>query len=162
METVLRRNRSLLNSIGAGIIAIGFWSIIKAILSILTNVAGARDSLAEFLAYWDSMAHIYVIFALLLVFILLLHLYVGLCARAEGQRGKQGALYIIVAAALALLYLGSVIFEVVYFEELIVDDTSFDTVVSLFMDITSLVILCELIVAAVRVKYLTRKMKGRG
>lgn len=99
LQVRLRKDRNTLVVVGAGVIAFGVWSVIKAVMYAAVNIetllvtrSGERLSPA---AFWIALA---VIVAIELA----LRVYVGRSAIAEGRGVKKGALYIVLAILMGL------------------------------------------------------------
>lgn len=148
-EVKMRRYQNLLMISGLGVIAFGLWTILKTILLLFVK----ENTLAELP---DSLAR--VIFIVVLVVVLavdfLFRLFIGLSARAEGQGKKKGYAYIVFAILLAIFSLASVV--LIFFD---VGETSIlELTVSVIVEVTSLIVVIELLVAAFTVKKLRKEL----
>ena len=144
-----RRNSSTLTIFGAGVMIFGFWNIIKLLGYVLLDIPLYS---AEQLAGMDQETQnvITVIVAVLLIGDTIVRVIVGLSARAESRHQTRlfprFYLFFLVWEILFEIYaVGSVIAELT----VILTYSSFeDDFVSLFMELTSLVILIEVYIAA--------------
>ena len=102
-------------------------------------------------------AILYSIFGSIILFDFLLRLYVGLSARAEGFGKKKGYAYIVVAFLIAIASLFSIV--MIFFDIRFTGVTSLmELIVSIIVEITSAVVMIELIAAAFTVKKLNREL----
>lgn len=158
MRKRLRRNQNNLVMIGSGVILFGIWSILKALLFLMLDGSNLATEYFERLAQHGVTDRAQVI---ALLFLLLLveqaaRLYVGLNARWEGFGRKRGNLYVVVAVLMSVFHLVSVVigfrtgFQ--YF------DYYPEAATSLLMDLTSLVVLLELVNSVRKVRWLSREM----
>ena len=146
LQVRLRKDRNTLVVVGAGVIAFGVWSVIKAVMDAAVNIetllvtrSGERLSPA---AFWIALA---VIVAIELA----LRVYVGRSAIAEGRGVKKGALYIVLAILMGLISLLSV---VVVPMAAGLDSSVLQTAAARVVELTSGVTILEMAVAAIRVK----------
>ena len=89
-----------------------------------------------------------------------MHLYIGLSAYREGINGKKGSFYLVAAGIMALIMC---ITMTIYFVPW--DDAGSFTVLSiaaLFIDLTTVVILVDMIYAAIMSRRLAKKLEREG
>ena len=176
MERELRRNQDALINIGSGIIAFGVWSVIKAVLYFFLNRSEMEDIVEQAMSDVEFSPDDYEIYRLLVriivyffVGIILLadmgiRLYLGLSARTEGMEGKKGYAYVVVGGLMVLLSIAIVVFE----GKSLIDGTVAESArgpsefVGLLIDFTSIVVMLEMILSAIRVKRYTRLLEGAG
>ncbi len=164
MEQKLRRNQNALVILGAGVIAFGFWSGIKTILVYFLQTDKMNEIAAELgegVGNIPPMLLLWIIVSVILGIDLLLRLYVGLSARAEGFGRKRGRAYLVVAALMIVFFAAAIIFSITSFS-LDNYDSILDAVVTFAVDLTTMITLRELFVAAIRVKKLTRALEKEG
>ncbi len=162
MERQLRRYQNLLICVGTGIIMFGFWSLIKGVLFMFLY----KDELREFLVAVGTTEEelgfaipiIYIVFGVLIMIDLSLRMIVGSSARKEGrgQDGRNRFAHLIVGVILAIMAISFLIGDIYNFEENFRD--IFDGIVTTAIDVTSVVMVVELFVAGVKVKYLKKKI----
>ncbi len=163
MERELRRYQNLLVCVGTGIIMFGFWSLIKGVMMIIfykddiielmTALGTPKEDLSWLLPFVNVMI-VGVICA-----DLVLRMIVGLSAQNEGRdRGTQGRwLYLVFGMMLTIIQVGSLVGNLTSFDE---SFTNFlDGIITLVIDVTSVVMMVEMFVAGARVKYLKRKIR---
>ena len=102
-----------------------------------------------------------IIVAAVLVIDISLRLYVGLSARAEGFGRKHGRVYLVVAALMIVCFAALIVLSITFFS-LDNYDSVLDAVINFAVDLTSLITLIELFVAAIRVKKLTKALAKEG
>ncbi len=158
-EVKLRRYQNLLTISGLGVIAFSLWSIMKSFLFIFLRNEVFTEALKMKNVPDDFRvrAILYSIFGSIILFDFLLRLYVGLSARAEGFGKKKGYAYIVVAFLIAIASLFSIV--MIFFDIRFTGVTSLmELIVSIIVEITSAVVMIELIAAAFTVKKLNREL----
>ena len=163
MEKELRKNQHLLAILGAGVIAFGFWTMIKTILvfalqtdRIMTLMEKSNPDLSS-----SDMTAVIISVLVFLVADLSVRLYIGLSARAEGLGKKSGRVYLVLTV---LLIAGAVLIEVLAVTGFDMEDydSVLDVGVTFLVGLTSLIVLLELRISAIRVKRLTKALKKGG
>lgn len=142
----MRRNLGTLAVAGTGTACFGGWSVIKMIMECL--IGNINFDIAN--SYLEAGTIISAISIAILIQLVLgdvvLRFLVARCARREGAGLRQGHGYLVAAVFVLLLSLLSVVLEI----EAITtgDDFSLYDYASLFLELTSSIILIELIIAA--------------
>ena len=178
----IRKFRDTLVTGGFAIIAFGIWTVIKSIMeafTILRPMLGnmsfedltqvQAEQLRELI---DSNALFYTLLFFILVFLIVdlaVRVYVGLSARAIGlqkkkRNGKErsGIVWLIFGILLVVFGAYSVIITLVNTSEILRVYSVMYYVISLFVDVTSLVVTTELIVTGFRLRGLVKKQKDIG
>lgn len=151
MERELQRSRSSLVISGTAVIAFGLWSVIKLVLSFLL----LPDQYSDYLTIdGPGAGKALQILALAVVglFVLGVHVYVGLCARSEGIKGKRRYFYLAVAILMILFTAASIVLNVLY-----PGDSIMDLIIQILVDITFIAALAELIYSSIVLKRLRRQ-----
>ena len=156
MERELRRNQNIMIIFGTGVIAFGVWSILKAGFYFLLS----RDEFMRMLELSPlEEDRYYIAYAGIVGFLLLdlvVRLYVGLSARAEGKGKKKGLFYVILCGfhtmSAIVLLVSSIVESVVSRESIL------DMVVALVVELTSLLTMVGLIRACLQTKKLSRQL----
>ena len=147
-EVKLRRYQNLLAISGLGVIAFGVWSVLKTILLLCFR----DDLLADVPDDPLAWVIVFVMIGSILLIDFSVRLFVGLSARAEGLGKKKRRVYVAFAVLIALSSLASLIL-------IFVDSGTtslLELAVSVIVEVTSLVVVIELLTAAVIVKKLKR------
>lgn len=149
-ERKMRRYQNLLTVSGLGVIIFGLWSVLKTIL-LLFMKEGILSEIPD-----DTFVRVmfFVILGGILLIDVLIRLYVGLSARAEGFGKKKGYGYVIIAILMALASLTSLV--LIFFDTN--EQSIWELIVSVIVEATSLVVTIELLVAAFTVKKLKKEM----
>ena len=157
MKRELRRYEDRLIVTGSGIFVVGLWSVVKfAMIYAFGQLPEFSNEIMAELGESETLVLGIVLF-ITLVLLMLSHLYIGRSAQNEGLRkstNKWG--YIVFTVLFTVLYGISVSDDIRNLD--IYYDTAFDGIVETIIDITVLVTLVELIIAAVEVKYLRYKI----
>lgn len=164
MEKELRRNQTALVTLGDGIILFSVWSVLRILLILWAGPALDLSAVeAEFGPELMPLARlaVFVILILLMLPDFLLRLYIGRTARKEGMDGRQKNTYLVFAALILLVSLGfSVASLVLAFKNGISDQSYLEFVVSFLVDLTSSVLLAELLVTVRRCRKLHGALEG--
>lgn len=144
-----RRNSKTLVILGTGVMVFGFWSIIKIAAYLFLGIPLIDP---EELEETDELFLIifYAILAVVLLGDVIVRLIVGLCLRSEGLGKKVKAGYLVLNVWLILFGILSLWFEIE--DLLMMEDTFVDDYITLFMELSSFVILIESFIAAVSVR----------
>lgn len=133
-----------------GVIAFGAWSLIKFTISFFmygndfSENTSMSDKVITIVAVW-----------LAAVLDFLICLYIGSAARSEARGKPKKALYLITAVVIALLELATIAIDVVML--FTITESLLSIIVLLIIDVTSLVIMAELIFNAIGLRRLRRK-----
>ena len=160
MEKELRRKQVTLVTLGTGVILFGVWSVVKSLLYFRTNLFADLDTQAEpeLLPY---MLATVVIVALFVLADLGIRLKIGRRARAEGMGRRQKNGYLILAALIVLVNITGDLLGVYFIvKNGVPEQSGLDYVVSVLVDLSSTVLLAELIVTALRVRKLRAMSEG--
>ena len=160
MEKELRRKQVTLVTLGTGVILFGVWSVVKSLLYFRTNLFADLDTQVEpeLLPY---MLATVVIVALFVLADLGIRLKIGRRARAEGMGRRQKNGYLILAALIVLVNIIGDLLGVYYIvKNGVPEQSGLDYVVSVLVDLSSTVLLAELIVTVLRVRKLRAMSEG--
>ncbi len=169
MGAQLRKYQNMLVIIGTGVIYFGAWGYVKLAMYFVGNRA---DLLKNFLetAEQETLTPemLRVFYSITFVMILLMggiifavRLYVGLSARAEGMGRRHGTFYLAIAVLIVLIEGGIMIASVVIYFSGNSDKTSLlDLLATTVVELTSVVLMAEMVVSAVKVRRLEKQMKG--
>lgn len=149
-ERKMRRYQNLLTVSGLGVIIFGLWSVLKTIL-LLFMKEGILSEIPD-----DTFVRVmfFLILGGILLVDVLIRLYVGLSARAEGFGKKKGYGYVVIAILMALASLTSLV--LIFFDTN--EQSLWELIVSVIVEATSLVVTIELLVAAFTVKKLKKEL----
>ena len=153
MDAKFRKLENDLVTIGTGVVILSFWTLFKTIL--------------YFIVYWDeikavtdTLPPIAAAFALGIVFAavlieFVLHSFIGLSARSEGEGKKKRPIYLIVTGFIMILYSALIIAELLllFLEE----HFYLTTAVSIVIDVTSFVFLADMISSSIHLRKLRKQ-----
>lgn len=151
-EALVRRDRDTLYVIGTGIIALGAWALVKYVMLYLRYSQQLTETIGKDGEDGTVVSAILGIIIGLALFELVLHLVVGLSARAEGQGKRKGFLYLICAVLLAMLTFAYVCLDVFGLVAIGEIGDKIDIVIEGIIDFTSFAMLAGLIAATVRLR----------
>ncbi len=153
-----RRDSDTLVILGTGVMGFGVWGIVKLIAQFIVGeeLFSAED--VETLGPVGMFITVAILIYLLTLEVLI-RVYIGISAGKEGRGRKTGPAYLVITAILILSSVFSIWFVLDTLAS--IGGGLFETVTSLFLEITSLVISIELFVAGIRVRrYKAGKIKG--
>ena len=174
----LRRNQNTLITVGTGTIAFGVWSFVKTLgMTLITrpdNISGYMSAMqsggveitdmSETAMFWTTV----VISGILLIIDVSARLFVGFSAISVGRGKRHSRWYIVIAL---LMILGSVIsvLMILYSFQLDTEDSvaalsnnsaiSNNTFSGVIIELTSTIMLIEMLAASVRVRKLNGQSK---
>lgn len=157
----LRKDRNILMTAGTGVLFFGIWSIVKTCTGLFESSSdyfGDIQGIEEFGMLEIILAAVFV--SLILSFDLLVRIYIGMNSRAEAGGKRKGSFYLVVAGLLAF---ASVFFLNIELMTL-VKEFKLSTLVETIVELTSLIILIELMISAIRIKAVTggKRVKHAG
>ena len=161
MEKELRRKQVTLVTLGTGVILFGVWSVVKSLLYFRTNLFADLDTQVEpELLPYIKLATV-VIVALFVLADLGIRLKIGRRARAEGMGRRQKNGYLILAALIVLVNIIVDVLGVYYMvKNGVPEQSGLDYIVSVLVDLSSTVLLAELIITVLRVRKLRAMSEG--
>ena len=157
----LRKNQDTLKIVGLGVMAFGAWSIVRAILYTTLQWNSIIENMVEQELSAKTAGIMYIIVSVMIMAVeIAIRLYIGRSAIAEGKGERKRSGYIVVAFLIALMNLG-LMFS---FFMLLGTRTeiSLDALVTMFVELTSTVILLEMCQSAIRVRKLRRQIAEQG
>ncbi|MBP5167762.1 MAG: hypothetical protein ILP14_00965 [Oscillospiraceae bacterium] len=155
METELRRKQISLHTLGTGIILFGAWSVVRAMLVLQAKPLAELDLPDD----PQIVLFIKILFFLFLGFFLLasfsFRLYIGLSAQAEGTGRKKKSFYLYLTAVILLINILAFFLSLYsLFTNRFGNYNTLDYIVTILVDLTSNILLAQLISTALRVRKL--------
>lgn len=147
-----RRLENNLVTLGTGIIAFGLWAFIKLVLTVIF-VGSAyyedtteEDQLAVIIATW-----------VVAILTLLMYVWLGFSARAEGKGKQKHPFYLIVVGMISLYSITVILLETFYLLSEInhIEDT-LTFFVTIIIDVTRMIFLIELIYSSVSLRIIKK------
>jgi len=169
-QVEIRKLQNTLVVVGSGTIIFSLWTLIKFIGTFIIlrkeTVAGViADNQAELAGTSDTIIF-WVLGFFMTIFmgvVVLLQIYMGRCAIAEGRGRRKSPLYLLLAV---LMILGNLMSAITILRSVgapsedIYGALSADTSISAFIiDLTSVIIMSEMVYSAIRVRQLTQRGK---
>ncbi|MBQ3285552.1 MAG: hypothetical protein IJH40_07925 [Ruminococcus sp.] len=154
MDVKIRRLESNMTTIGTGIIAFGFWSFAKFLLSYFimgSEYLGVADDDTKLVAAIIAWS--------IAVLSPLLYLWIGLSARAEGKGKHKSVFYLIIVGLIILLSILVIGVEIVSFvlSKSLVNRA--EMVVTMIIDVTRMIFLIELMVYSIKLRRLRKQLR---
>lgn len=166
-----RKIRSRLGISAFGVMAFAVWSIIRTILQMFFGTTPTLNEVNNGVAAQTIEAQVddsVIVLILVVVLTVLaveiaLRLFIGLSARAESKGKKKSIVYIILAGLFIPFYVTIIIYS--FQNSNYLESNVFDNIISIILDITSLISFIELFVSAImlrrmRKKYVDIEQKG--
>lgn len=157
MEIELRKNLDLIYIVGTGTMLFSVWGLFKGIAINILSYAGIET--LEGIKPGSLQPRIVIsLVGINLVVEFLLRIIIGCCSRLEGRGEKAGSFYIFLTVVLGVMYVVKVFSRIMAFDPM---KDIIDQVVLCFIDITSLVLLIELVIAVYRARKIAGIIKAR-
>ncbi len=147
-----------------GVMAFAVWSVIRTILQMFFgNIAPLNEvdnGVAEAQTIEADVSDVALLLVLIIAFAILaaeiaLRIYIGLSARAESKGKKKNIAYIILAGLFIPFYVVVLIYS---FQNMnFLESNVFDNIISIILDITSLISFVELFVSAIMLRRMRKK-----
>ena len=155
MGAKTRRLENNLVTLGTGIIAFGLWAFIKLILTVVfLGSAYFEDSpeerrLAVMIATW-----------VVAVLTLLMYVWLGLSARAEGNGKKKKPVYLFVVGIISVYGFVMILIEVfIMITKFNKIDDPFSLFITIIIDVTRMIFLIELIYSSVTLRKIRKQAR---
>lgn len=151
MDVKIRRRENNLRTLGIGVLAFGLWTFVKYMLTFFLYGEDIDEALTDI-----ELTLLNIIIWIVSSVSLLIKIYIGISARSESMGKRESAFYIILTGWMALFALLSIIGEIY----LIITQTNhlINAAITLIIDVTSLTILVELMVNAIGLRSLRKKV----
>ena len=149
LEAKNRRTEDNLFVLGTSVMAFGLWNLIKFTVYFFVNAEDIKQVAGEK----------YFMFAVIITWTIffisfLLRCFIGFSARAEGKGKRKNVFYLVLTGIIIFVNLTLIIFETVYFSTQL--EYIFTMIVTLIIDITSFMLLLELMINSIRVRKLRK------
>ena len=151
MRKELRQHQNTLVIIGTGVMVFSIWSVIRTIMNLVLNHQYLQ-LLQDAYGADINLIGLHVPLILILAIDLGFRLFVGHSARTMGKEGTRWTACI--AGTIVLIVIGALSISrmIMAFR---LDTQILNDLITLFIDVTSFVLLIELLVSAVKVKHMT-------
>ena len=157
MEIELRKNLDIIYIVGTGTMFFSVWGLFKGIAINILSYNGVET--LEGISPGNLSPRIVIsLLGINLAVEFLLRVIIGCCSRLEGRGEKAGSFYIFLTVVLGVMYVVKVFSRVMAFDPM---KDIIDQVVLCFIDITSLVLLIELVIAVYRARKIAGIIKAR-
>ena len=157
----LRKNQDTLKIVGLGVMAFGAWSIVRTILYTTFQWNSIIENMVEQELSAKTAGIMYIIVSVMIMAVeIAIRLYIGRSAIAEGKGERKRPGYIVVAFLIALMDLSLMFFFFILLGTR--TEISLDALVTMFVELTSTVILLEMCQSAIRVRKLRRQIAEQG
>ncbi|MBQ6153406.1 MAG: hypothetical protein IJJ15_06645 [Ruminococcus sp.] len=151
MDVTLRKIEINLRTLGLGVIAFGAWAFVKYILMFFFYGSYVDESLSD-----NEKLILNIICWIVALLALLIRVYVGVSAQSESKGKRKTGFYIFLTGWLAFLSLSGILLEI--FIIIFVSEHLLNLIINMVIDVTSLVIMLELMVNAIRLRKLRKEV----
>ena len=153
MEAKIRKLENNLVTLGTGIFILSLWTLFKTVLFDIVNWGEIKNASKSLPPMVSSLVIGAVYVALIIEF--LLHSYIGLSARSEGQGKKKTPVYLFVTGFIIILYSAIILLELL---TLFLFREHFLTLaVSMVIDATVLFFMIDMTFSSVRLRKLKKQ-----
>lgn len=152
MGAQIRRLENNLYTIGTGIIALSAWSFIKVIMQTLIHLDQFINTDLSVLEKALAIGFVWILTAI----ICLLYTYIGFSARSEGKGKKKRIGYLVITVIAILLEVITLYYEtaLIFYDDW---DFSLNSLITLLIDATSVVLMIEMTVSSIRIRMLKKR-----
>ena len=150
MGATIRRLENNLNTLGAGVIAFGFWAFIKFALSYLMMGSGIWEDIEE-----EIQTAVIITAWIISALSALVYLWLGLSARAEGKGKRKRIFYLIVIGVIITFSALVIVAEILALVTL--SDSLGKIIITLIIDATRMVFLIELLASSIKLRVLRKE-----
>ena len=157
METKIRRLQDHLVTLGTGNIAFGAWMLLKITLycTLYQNDLAQEIHMTEDI---NVQPWITFLFIWILIFLdVLFQCFIGFSARADGKGKRKSIAYIVITGLRISFFAPMMLGEITTF--LFTESAFFGAAITLFIDLTSVILLVELFVCAIKVRVLKKRLQ---
>ncbi len=168
----LRKSQNTLIIVGAGMILFDIWSAVKALIVLLIGradtIASVRENMTDDslqLSDGAILAVTIIIFMLAVLIELGIRVYIGLSAIAEARGKRSGKLYLVLTVFFILFSFVTIAASIVALVTgAVKEGTSQEDVsmASIVIEVTSLIMMIQMIISAVRVKKYNKAAAQKG
>ena len=151
MDAYMRKLQNDLVTLGTGIVILSIWTLVKAVLYCVVYWNDIVSSVSA-----NDLGPLLAIIIAMLILEFVLHSYVGLTARSEGNGAKKSIVYLVFTVIIILLYAVMIITEFVSMfltEGIILTD-----IITIVIDSTSLAFLLNMLVSSLRLRKLKKSI----
>lgn len=165
MQRKLRRYQSLLSISGMAVIVFGLWNILKTAMGIILSPDTLLASISQTVEVLPSTTIEFIVFyGVIFVFLLIelgIRLYIGLSARADSEgKKKKSIVYIVISMIVVSANISGMACS--YFTANILNMSLIIILITIVVDITSVVAFIEMIVAAITVRSVRKQLASEG
>lgn len=161
-EQELRRYQNELVIIGGGVIAFGLWSAVRTILTIFFGNDQILQEMGTVTNEFPEYRWVFYVLVFLVIFVIIglfisIRLFIGSRARREGLGVKKSNLYLVLTVILIVVNIGSmgsVILGILDTEEDVLSEF-----VQILIDITNVVTLIQLLIAAKKSRQIEKELE---
>lgn len=153
MDVTIRRLENNLITLGTGVIAFGFWSFIKYVLTALATGSKMWEDVDA-----DFKASTVIISWVLILLYALVYLWLGLSARAEGNGRRKRIFYLIVIGVIAFFSTVIIILELLAVIYLNVSIARI--AITLIIDATRMFFLTDILYSSVKLRILRKRNRA--
>lgn len=156
MEAQKRKLETNLITLGTGVILFGIWTFIKFAISFILFGTELDEVLSD---EQLILGNIFIWIFSAIEF--LLRCYIGFSARSEGKGKHKSVWYLLVTGIFVIWYFVLILLDCGTL--FAIDENYFDVIVTIIIDITSLVFLIEVFLYSVKLRKLRKaQLKGQG
>lgn len=158
MENQLKKHQNNMMISSIAFLILGLWFAMKSFMYIY--VSPSLDEQLKEIVLLESVERIqvYIFFYVILILYwsigLSIRFYIFLCARAEGKGKDPGKPYLILTAALFIIYVGSLGYNISVFSTS--TESLIDTIFSLIIEISSIYNIGDLLYSGIKIKKLKK------
>lgn len=163
MEPKIRKLENNLITIGTGIIVLSAWTFFKILMFVIVSWEEIAGNIEPYVALIAASVVLFIVFVDFLI-----HLFIGLSARNEGKgiikckkkNKKKRNGYLVLLGIIIFLNSAAIIGEFIYLF-IQKQDGSLSSVITMVIDLTSLMIMCDLMISAIKLRKLKKQRTAK-
>ena len=159
MKKELIKQRDVLITGGTGVCLFGLWSVIRIVMAFLMGSPEKRNYISRYDTFAGQFFETVVLIAVI-VFVLAVHLYIGMSSRAAGYRPTKRKVPVIVTILFIIMCIFAMWSDLFEFD--FENKGYIAYIVTLCMDMTLIITLVSIVIAWFRIRWLQKHMSDRG
>ena len=156
MKKELIKQRDVLITGGTGVCLFGLWSVIRVVMSIITNAPETRGIFEQTESFFSRLMAVIVLF-IVAALVIAIHLYIGLSSRAEGFRPRKRKAYIVATVLFTILHIITLGYDVFSYD--VVNNGYIAYAVTICVDVALIFTLFGIVIASFRIRWLQKRMR---
>ena len=153
MDARIRKLQMELLTLGNGVIVVGIWSFLRSALTIFVSDNDYFQDVPE-----EAKTFVYIFIIIVTAILFSLDFYIGLSARSESKGKKKRIVYLVFTAISLVVYIAVALTGVITLIMRATTDGIISYIITIIIDITSIVCLAELMINGILLRKLRKNI----